>query len=143
MAAACNSGSSPFSPIRRTVLKANGLRVTVSTTSQDTGGLTFLIELKNEGTGTVTLNFSDSQTFDIAVSTRGESPVWQWSRDKYFLQLFLTQELKPGDAVSNRADWNLKANDGSQPPPGTYKAKVWITNYPRDPDLSVELSLVI
>ena len=143
MATACNPGSSPFSPVVRNKLNAAGLRLTVTTASQETGGLSFLIEVKNEGAGTVNLNFSDSQAFDVAVSTSGGNPVWQWSRDKAFSTVLLTQEIKPGDVVSNRAEWSLTASDGSQVRHGLYKATVWITNQPRDPGLSIEFALTI
>jgi hypothetical protein len=139
----CQPGSSPLSPTGGSEIMANGLKMTVSTTGQGTGGLTFLIELKNEGTSTVKLDFSSSQTFDIKMFNIFKQPVWLWSYDKYFATVMLALELKPGEVYSQQADWDLKANDGSPVRPGTYRAKVWITDNYRNPDISVEFSLVI
>jgi hypothetical protein len=139
----CKPGSSPLSPTGGSEITANGLIMTVSTTGQGTGVLTFLIELKNEGTSTVKLDFSSSQTFDIEVSNIFSRPIWRWSYDKAFAMVVWTLELKPGEVFSQQADWDLKATDGSPLRPGTYRVKVWITNNYRDPDLSVEFSVVI
>jgi hypothetical protein len=143
MAAACRSNSSPFSPTGGAELKGEGIKMTVSTSGQGTGVLTFLIELKNEGASSATLDFGSAQIFDIEVSGVFNRPVWKWSYDKYFAQVFCALELKPGEAYSYRADWHLTANDGAKVQPGMYKAKVWITNYPRDQDLSVAFLLTI
>lgn len=139
----CKPGSSPFSPTGGSEITANGLKMTVSTTGQGTGGLTFLIELKNEGTSTARLGFSSSQTFDIEVSNIFSRPIWRWSYDKAFAMVVWTLELKPGEVFSQQADWDLKANDGSPVRPGTYRAKAWITNDYRNPDLSITFQLVI
>lgn len=140
----CQPGSSPLSPTGgASEITANGLKMTVSTTGQGTGILTFLIELKNEGTSSVRLGFPSSQTFDIGVSNIFSRPVWRWSYDKAFAMVVWTLELKPGEGFSQQADWDLKTNDGLPVRPGTYRARVWITDNYRNPDISVEFSLVI
>lgn len=144
----CKPGSSPLSPTGGSEITANGLKMTVSTTGQGTGGLTFLIELKNEGTSTASLEFSTGQAFDIAVSNSGGDVVWTWSYDKAFTQAFWELDLKPGESYSMQAAWDLKANDGSQVQPGRYGVKAWMTNFYRNkfwhnPNLSVEFLLVI
>jgi hypothetical protein len=93
---------------------ANGLKMTVSTTGQGTGGLTFLNELENEGTSTVRLDFSSSQTFDIEVSNIFSRPVWLWSHDKAFAMLVWALELKPGEVYSQQTDWDLKGLDNER-----------------------------
>jgi len=144
----CNPGSSPLSPTGGSEITANDLKMTVSTTGQGTGGLTFLIELKNEGTSTASLEFSTGQAFDIVVSNSGGDVVWTWSYDKAFTQAFWELDLKPGESYSMQAAWDLKANDGSQVQPGRYGVKAWMTNFYRNkfwhnPNLSVEFLLVI
>jgi len=143
VASSCQSGSSPLSPNSGEIVEASGLKLVASASGQGTGGLSFLIQLKNEGTGSVSLKFSDSQVFDISVSDLAGGLVWKWSHDKAFAQYVWQLDLKPGDADSRNADWDLKANDGAQVTPRIYRVKVWITSSPRDPALSVTFSITI
>lgn len=139
----CQSGSSPLGPRSGEVVKASGIKLVVSVSGQGTGGLGFQIEIRNEGTASVGLKFSDSQVFDIAVSNAIGNPVWKWSHDKAFAQLMWQLDLKPGESYSRQEVWNLKANDGSQVPPGIYRVKVWITSYSPDRDIAVEFPVTI
>jgi hypothetical protein len=139
----CDSGSSPFSPISRSQLNANDLRVTVATSGQGTGGLTFRIGIKNDRLRGETLLFSCSQMFDIEVTDRSGKLVWRWSNDKSFLQVLWQLELSPGEAYAQEANWNLTGNDKKPLPHGSYRARVYITNYPRDEGLSIEFVLTI
>jgi flagellar hook assembly protein FlgD len=137
------ANSSPLSPNSGEIIKANGLKMTASANGQGTGGLTFLIDLKNKGSATVSLQFSTSQAFDIAVSNSRGDVVWTWSHNKAFLQVFWQLDLKAGDVYSRQANWDLKASNGSQVPPGNYRVEVWITNASPNLNLSVEFSITI
>jgi hypothetical protein len=139
----CQSGSSPLSPGSGEVVKASGLKLVASASGLGTGGLTFRIDLKNEGKSAVSVEFSDSQVFDLAVSNMAGDLVWKWSHDKAFLQVMWQLDLKPGDVCSRTADWDCKANDGSPLAPGIYRVKAWILSYSPDKDLSVEFSITI
>jgi hypothetical protein len=139
----CGTGSSPYGPNSSKIVRDNGVMLTVSSSGQGTGILTFLIELKNGGTNPVSLQFSSGQAFDIAVSNGLGALVWKWSYDKYFTQAFWNLDLKPGDVDTRRGDWDLTANNGSQVPPGLYRVRVWITSYSPDPGLVVEFWMKI
>jgi len=141
--ASCQSGSSPTSPNSGEIVTASGIKLVVSVSRQGTGGLGFLIEIRNEGTSQVSLKFSDSQVFDIAVSNAIGNLVWKWSYDKAFAQLMWQLDLKPGESSSQQGVWDLKANDGSQVPAGIYRVKVWITSYSPDRDVAVEFPIAI
>ena len=139
----CDSGGSPLSPISRSQLNATGLGVTVATSGQQTGGLTFRIGIKNDGLREETLHFSCSQMFDIEVTDGRRRLVWRWAYDKAFLQVLWQVELSPGESYSQEANWDLTGNDKKPLPPGSYRARVYITNCPRDEGLGVEFTLII
>ena len=142
-ASSCRPGSSPLGPDAGEFVTPSGLKLAVSVSGQGTGGLSFRIELKNEGSDTLSVRFSDSQVFDIALSNSLGGLVWKWSHDKAFAQLVWQLDLKPGESHPEQGDWDLKANDGSQVPPGTYRVKVWITSSSPDTNPSVEFSIKI
>lgn len=137
----CNSGSSPFSPVTRDLLSPSGLRLTVSASGQGAGSLTFFIEIRNEGGQQVNLDFGSAQVFDIVVKDSSGTTVWQWAYDKYFSALVWRLELTPGQSYSQEAIWDLTGNDKRPLPSGSYKARVNITNYPRDSGLVIDLSV--
>jgi hypothetical protein len=139
----CDSGDSPFGPISRSQLNATGLRVTVATSGQGADGLTFRIGIKNDGFREATLNFSCSQMFDIEVTDGRGKLVWRWAYDKAFLQYLWQIELPSAESYAQEANWDLTGNDKKPLPPGSYRARVYITNYPRDEGLGVEFTLII
>jgi hypothetical protein len=143
LATACKPGSSPFSPTGRGIIKVNDLKMTVTTRPQGLEALTFLIELTNEGSSPVTLQFGSTQIYDIEVSTSAGATVWNWSHDKAFAQVLCSLDLNPGQSQSYQGQWDFKTNDGSHVPRGTYTARVWITNMSHNPDISVEFELTI
>jgi len=52
-------------------------------------------------------------------------------------------ELAPGQSEVKEYVWNLAGNDKDPLHPGPYKAKIYITNSPRDEGLSKVISLTI
>ena len=141
--ASCGLENSPFSPVTRSPLNPSGLRLAVTTSGQGSGSLTFHIEIKNDGDRTVNLDFGSAQVFDIAVKDSSGTTVWQWAYDKYFADAVWRLELTPGKSYSQEAIWDLTGNDKKPLPHGSYRARAYITNYPRDEGLSIEFPLPI
>jgi len=120
-----------------------GLNI-VATTGTQPGSVTFGIGVKNTGTATERLTFGSSQFFDIEVRNVSGHLVWQFSADKYFLDLLWGFDLAPGESSQvQETVWDLKGNDGDLVPPGLYNATVYITNSPRNEDLSTVIRLTI
>jgi hypothetical protein len=106
--------------------------------------ITFRIGVENTGSKTETLNFVSSQFFDIEVKDGGGHLVWQYSSNSYFLDMLWGFELAPGESSQVREYvWNLKGNDQEPLPFGSYKARIYITDSPRDGGLSTIISLTI
>jgi len=141
--ASCGPEDSPFSPISRSQLKEVGLHLTVSASDQGAAGMTFHIGITNGSFQAATVRFSSGQMFDVEVTDGSGKPVWQWAYNKYFMQGFWQFELSPGESYSREADWDLTDNDKKPLPPGSYRARVYITNSPRDEGLSTEIRLII
>ncbi|MBN2354083.1 MAG: hypothetical protein JXD23_16040 [Spirochaetales bacterium] len=59
------------------------------------------LQAKNVSSRPVTLNFMTSQRYDFIVSYQGKV-LWQWSKDKVFLQVIGSITLKPGQSISYR-----------------------------------------
>jgi hypothetical protein len=140
--ASCGPEDSPFSPISRSQLKEGGLHITVSASDQGAAGMSFHIGVVNGSFQAATVRFSSGQIFDIEVTDGVGNLVWQWAYNKYFTQGSWQFELSPGESYSREADWDLTDNDKRPLPPGSYRAKVYITNFPRDEGLSTWISLV-
>ena len=106
--------------------------------------ITFRIGVENTGQKTETLNFVSSQFFDIEVKDGGGHLVWQYSYNGVFLDMLWGFELAPGESSQVREYvWNLTGNDQEPLHPGSYKARIYITNSPRDEGLSTVISLTI
>jgi hypothetical protein len=121
-----------------------GLNIVTSISRQPAGSMTFRIGVENTGTKTENLQFGSSQFFDIEVENGSGHLVWQYSFDSYFLALVWGFELAPGQSSQvQEYVWNLTGNDKKPMPSGSYKAKIYITNNPRDEGLSSEIRLTI
>ncbi len=120
-----------------------GLNIVAMTGTQP-GSVTFTIGVKNTGTATERLTFGSSQFFEIEVRNVSGHLVWQFSAGKYFLDLLWGFDLAPGESSQvQETVWDLKGNDGDLVPPGLYNATVYITNSPRNEDLSTVIRLTI
>ncbi|MBW3635830.1 MAG: hypothetical protein KY445_05105 [Armatimonadetes bacterium] len=73
------------------------------------------IEVKNVSDRAATLQFPSGQSFDFAATREGETqPVWRWSMDKVFTQVFRSQTLSAGQSLKFSARWE-------DPSPGRYR----------------------
>ena len=121
-----------------------GLNIVASVSQHMAESITFRIGVENTGSKTETLNFVSSQFFDIEVKDGGGHLVWQYSYNTYFLDVLWGFELAPGESSQVREYiWNLTGNDQEPLPSGSYKARIYITNSPRDEGLSTVISLTI
>ncbi len=79
------------------------------------------IEVKNVSDRAAALQFSSGQRFDFAATREGETqPVWRWSMDKVFTQIFGSQTLSAGQSLKFSATWE-------DPTPGRYRIVGTIT----------------
>lgn len=95
-------------------------------------GVTFVFAVHNAGDDTVDMQFSDAQTFDVAVerADTGEE-VWRFSHGMMFAQMLQEQTLSPGETDQFEATWD-------DPAPGQYHAHGTLaaTNVSCDADAS-------
>lgn len=74
----------------------------------------FAFAIENTGDDPVELNFSDSQTHDVAVFDDG-TEVWRWSEGRMFAQMLQSETLAPGEETTYEVAWEA-------PSPGDYEA---------------------
>jgi hypothetical protein len=120
-----------------------GLNIVASIGQQSPGSITFRIGVENTGSATEALEFRSSQFFDIEVRSRSGQLVWQFSHNKFFSAVLWGLELAPGESSVRDSAWDLTGDDEKRLPSGTYTAKIYITNSPRDEDLSSAIKLII
>jgi hypothetical protein len=99
-----------------------------STLSGEGLEITFLIQNKNPKRS-YTLNFPDSQRFDIAIGKSLESPDYLWSGDKKFLEEAGASFVNPGESIAFREVISLDVLK-QKLKPGTYKIFMVLSNYP-------------
>ena len=120
-----------------------GLNVIATVSQQTAGSITFQIGVENTGTKTETLQFGSGQFFEIEVKDSSGHVVWKYSFNGYFAAVVWNLELAPGQSEVREYAWNLVGNDKDPLPSGPYKAKIYITNSPRDEGLLKVVSLTI
>lgn len=99
-----------------------------STVSGEGLEVTFLVQNKNPKRS-YTLNFPDSQRFDIAIGKSLENPEYLWSRDKKFLEEAGASFVNPGESIAFREVIALDVLKQTLKP-GTYKIFMVLSNYP-------------
>jgi hypothetical protein len=112
-----------------------GLNIVASISQQSAESMTFRIGVENTGSEAETLNFGNSQFFDIEVRSASGALVWRWSTGKSFLDVLWSLDLDPGESSVQETAWDLTGDNGQPLPHGTYTAKIFITSQPRDGDL--------
>ena len=120
-----------------------GLNIIASISQQTSANMTFRIGVENTGSTTKSLNFSNSQFFDIEVKDLSGRLVWRWSNGAGFLDVLWALELEPGESNARETVWNLAGNDQKPLSHGFYTAKIYITSSPRHPGLSSVIRLTI
>ncbi|HID10582.1 MAG TPA: hypothetical protein EYP17_04695, partial [Candidatus Latescibacteria bacterium] len=83
-------------------------------------------EVINIGSIAAHFIFSSSRRFDLLVKQDGRV-IWQWSRGKYFLQVFTEVVLKPGESLAFGARWPQVDSAGNSVPPGSYEVLALLT----------------
>jgi hypothetical protein len=121
------SGNAPALPAPASV--EEGVVETPAITTPVEGlEVTFLVQNKN-AKRSYTLNFPDSQRFDIAIGKDLENPEYLWSTDKKFLEEQGASFVNPGESIAFREIITLDALK-QKLKPGTYKVFVVLANYP-------------
>lgn len=69
---------------------------------------------------TVTFSFPSSQRYDFAIIDSSGQEVWRWSNGKMFLQVIGSLTLKPGSAITFKAEHRFVGERGDPLPEGIY-----------------------
>jgi 5'-nucleotidase / UDP-sugar diphosphatase len=77
---------------------------------KENGGYKFHLNVVNNGTETVQLQFPTAERFDIQVYT-GTNLMWSYNFNRFFVQSQQSETLAPGDKRTYRGDWNGMTND--------------------------------
>lgn len=120
-----------------------GLNVVASASRQSATSVLFRVGVENTGPEIKKLEFRSSQFFDIELRTLAGTVVWSYSHNAVFADLVWGLELTPGKSEVRDFVWDLTGNDGKTVLPGVYRAKIFITNTPRDERLTFEIGLTI
>ena len=84
----------------------------------------FDLEARNLSNQVVTLNFPDGQIYDFVVLDASTSRIrWRWSENMVFPQVPTQLLFEPGSSKAYSVTWNGVLNDGTQLPPGNYRAR--------------------
>jgi hypothetical protein len=85
--------------------------------------------VKNTSKKSYTLSFPDSQRFDYIITDGKDALVYHWSEDKLFVQRADSTIINGGERLSY-SDAPPLADILALIPPGTYKVKMILSNYP-------------
>lgn len=80
----------------------------------DPGTVAFAFTVRNEGTETVELSFSDAAKAEFVVYENGTER-WRFTEGRLFAQLLSRDRLESGEGTTYRGSWE-------DPEPGTYTA---------------------
>ncbi|MDG6219472.1 MAG: BsuPI-related putative proteinase inhibitor [Candidatus Thermoplasmatota archaeon] len=67
--------------------------------------VTVTVTVKNNGSSSVNLTFPTSQLYDIIIKNKRDSEIYQWSDNKYFIQVITEIPLQPGEAMNWDIAW--------------------------------------
>lgn len=96
----------------------------------------FDLEARNLTGQSVSLTFPTSQIYDFIVLDRDSSRVrWRWSENLSFTQAVTQLTFEPNSSKSYSVLWNGDLSDGTQLPPGNYRARgvLMFTEFASDP----------
>jgi hypothetical protein len=99
--------------------------VGVATTSFVFGEqIRFDLEARNQSAQVVTLTFPDAQIYDFVVfDSDSERIRWRWSDNMSFPQVVTQLRFEPYSSKAYSVLWNGVLSDGTQLPPGNYRAQ--------------------
>lgn len=84
----------------------------------------FDLDVRNRTGQTVNLVFPDAQIYDFVVLDAGSNRVrWRWSDGMAFAQVLTELVFDPLSSKSYSVLWNGVLGDGTQLPPGNYRAR--------------------
>jgi len=84
----------------------------------------FDLEARNLSAQVVTLTFPDAQIYDFLVQDRDSAGIrWRWSEDMSFPQVVTQLRFEPNSSKAYSVLWSGVLNDGTQLPPGNYRAQ--------------------
>lgn len=84
----------------------------------------FDLEVRNRTAQTVNLSFPDAQIYDFVVlDAAGTRVRWRWSDGMAFAQVVTPLAFEPYSSKSYSVVWNGVLGDGTQLPPGNYRAR--------------------
>lgn len=84
----------------------------------------FDLEVRNRTPQTVNLVFDDAQIYDFVVLNAANSRVlWRWSDGMTFAQVVTELTFEPFSSKTYSVTWNGILGDGTQLPPGNYRAR--------------------
>ena len=84
----------------------------------------FDLEVRNRTAQTVNLVFPDAQIYDFVVlDATGVRVRWRWSDGMAFAQVVTQLAFEPYSSKSYSVVWNGVLADGTQLPPGNYRAR--------------------
>jgi hypothetical protein len=96
----------------------------------------FFLVLENTSNQTVQLSFSSGQQYDLEV--RGPNGYfWRWSKDRAFIEIFITMTLEPGEKKELQETWSVPQGAAS----GTYSVVAWITAQEVQPTATANLQV--
>jgi hypothetical protein len=84
----------------------------------------FELEARNRTAQTVNLVFPDAQIYDFVVLDAGSNRLrWRWSDGMAFAQVTTELTFDPYSSKSYNVVWNGVLSNGTQLPPGSYRAR--------------------
>lgn len=122
-----SSSSSGGPPISGTLQTLLGLRDSTGTLTNDFRfgeSIRFDLEVRNRTGQTVNLVFDDAQVYDFVVMDAVTNRVrWRWSDGMAFAQVRTELVFDPYSSKAYSVVWNGVLADGTQLPPGSYRAR--------------------
>lgn len=124
-------------PQEASAMTARNLRLTLSVAEGPAEAgvpIELVLEARNEGDGTLTLQFPDGQRFDFEIHDADGTLVWRWAEEMMFPQVLGSETIRAGEARS----WSARLEAGLEA--GRYRVVGTLTTMePR----TVELDLII
>lgn len=89
--------------VRRVQALASAVSVTAAATEND-GGLTLSLTIRNNGSAPITIQHNSGQQFDFKLFDAAGETLYCWSADKMFIQALTATEIGAGEIVEYTAE---------------------------------------
>lgn len=90
--------------------------------------VTMKLIVRNEGDEPITLRFNTGQRYDFIVRDMEGNVVWQWSRDKAFIQVIGEVTIQPNGELTFVETWTQVDNEGNKVGAGEYEVEGIVTS---------------